>query len=97
VKDFNSWPGVAPYGPRLYINPAVIALMRIGDAAIPALRHVLSSGSPDEHALAARTLCSINTPKEKAALRDDLQHESSPELQAMIKKRPRTRVSLSGN
>ena len=66
VKDINPWPGIGPYGAKLEIDPTAIALSSIGDPAIPALRHVLDSGSPDEHTLAVRALCTIGTPKAKA-------------------------------
>jgi PBS lyase HEAT-like repeat-containing protein len=86
VKDVNPWPGIHPYGNKVEINPSALALSRIGDPAIPALRHVLDSGSPGEHALAVRALCTINTPKAKAVLGEELPHESDPNLQAQIKR-----------
>ena len=87
VKDINPWPGIQPYGLKHeMINPTAIALYEIGDPAIPALRHVIESGSTDEHALAVRALCAIQTPKAKAVLRADLRHEPDPSLQALIKR-----------
>lgn len=86
VKDVNPWPGIGPYGGKLETNPAALALASIGDPAIPALEKVLDSGTSNEHALAMRVLGMINTPKAKAVLRDDLQRETDPDLQAMIKR-----------
>jgi len=86
IKDVNPWPGVQPYGNKLEINPAAIALSQMGDPAIPALQHVLDSGNPDERALAVRSLCTIHTPKAKAVIRNDLPRESDPSVQAMIKR-----------
>jgi len=86
VKDINPHPGIHPYGNKLEMNPAAIALSQIGDPAISALQHVLDHGSSDEHALAVRSLCTIDTPKAKAVLRDDLPRESDPSVQAMIKR-----------
>jgi hypothetical protein len=86
VKGVNPSPGIHPYGNKLEINPAAIALSLMGDPAIPALRHVLNSGSPDERALAVGSLCTIQTPKAKAVLREDLPRESDPSVQAMIKR-----------
>lgn len=91
VKDANPWPGIRSYGNKLEINPAAIALSRIGDPAIPALKNILDHGSPDEHTLAVRSLCTIHSPKAKAVLRDDLQHESDPALGAMIKRALRSK------
>ena len=86
VKEVNPWPGIGPYGGKLDTNPAALALASIGDPAIPALEKVLDSGTSDEHALAVRVLGMIHTPKAKAVLRDDLQREPDPDLQAMIKR-----------
>jgi hypothetical protein len=86
VKDINPWPGIGLYGNKLEINPTAIALSIIGDPAIPALRRVLGSGSPDEHTLAVHALSTIGTPKAKAVLRVDLRHEPDANLQALIKR-----------
>jgi hypothetical protein len=86
VKDINPWPGIGSYGNKLEINPTAIALISIGDPAIPALRRVLDSGSPDEHTLAVRALCTIGTSKAKAVLRVELRHELDSNLRALIKK-----------
>lgn len=86
VKDINPWPGIGTYGNKLEINPTAIALSSIGDPAIPALRHVLDSGSADKHTLAVRALCTIGTPQARAVLRADLRHEPDPNFQALINK-----------
>jgi hypothetical protein len=72
------------YGLDFY--PVATALWRIGNPAIPTIQHVFDSGQPGSHFLALRVLCIIHTPEAKAALRDDLPHESDPELQTMIKR-----------
>ena len=84
-----NWRNEGPVGrsleARLVFYPAARSLADIGDPAIPVLQHVLDSGSPEEHARAVRVLCIIHTPKAKAALQDNLTHETDPDLQAMIK------------
>jgi hypothetical protein len=84
-----NWRNPGPNGlsleARLVFYPAARSLADIGDPAIPVLQRVLDSSSPEEHARAVRVLCIIHTPKAKAALQDDLTHETDPDLQAMIK------------
>jgi hypothetical protein len=65
--------------------PVATALCEIGNPAIPTIQQVLDSGRPGLRYLTVRVLSIINTPEAKAALRDDLQHESDPDLRAMIK------------
>ena len=71
---------------RLDFLPAAKALAQIGDAAIAAVQDVLNHGNSDERAKAVRVLCIVHSPEAKAALRDDLEHERDPDLQAMIKR-----------
>jgi len=84
-----NWRNPGPFGlsleARLVFYPAIKALSEIGDPAIPVVQHVLNYGSSGEHARAVRVLCIIHTPKAKAALQDNLSHETDPDIQAMIK------------
>jgi hypothetical protein len=84
-----NWRNEGPVGrsleARLVFYPAARSLADIGDPAIPVLQRVITSGSAGEHARVVRVLCIIHTPKAKAALQDNLTHETDPDLQAMIK------------
>jgi hypothetical protein len=71
---------------RLVFNPAARALIEIGDPAVPAVQHALEYGNSREHYRALRVLCIIHSASAKAVLRDHLQHEPDPDLQAMIKR-----------
>jgi hypothetical protein len=71
---------------RLVSYPAARALIEIGDPAIPAVQYTLHYGNSGEHYTAIRVLCIIHSPSAKGVLRDDLQHEPNPDLQAMIKR-----------
>jgi PBS lyase HEAT-like repeat len=86
--NWREYGAVVGLGPELRLEPYVAAraLAGIGDAAIPIIQNLLNSSDPDEHFRAVRVLCMINTPKAKAVLSDDLQHESNPDLQQMIKR-----------
>lgn len=86
IIGISSEMGLLPY-------PVATALCGIGNPAIPALQdQVLRSKSPQLRFVPLRVLCIIDTPESKAALRDDLAHESDPGLQRMI----RSAIQASG-
>jgi hypothetical protein len=76
-----------PLEARLVFYPAARALADIGDPAIPSLQHVLYSGSASEHARVIQVLCIVNSPKARAVLREDLQHEQDSNLRTTINNR----------
>jgi hypothetical protein len=69
---------------RLDGNPAVKALLQIGDPAIPALKEVLAQGSVIERNYTIATLKSIGSPAAKSALREHLKRETDPVLRERI-------------
>jgi hypothetical protein len=90
LAKWINWRSQGPAGlsleARLVFYPAATALFEIGDPAIPAVQHALDYGTSDEHYKAVRVLCIIHSPSAKAVLRNDLQREPDPDLQAMIKR-----------
>jgi len=88
LAPWIGWRADGPFSPtleaRLVFHPAAKALAEIGDPAIPVVQQALSN--PKDHYRAVRILCIIHTAKAKAVLRDNLQHETDPDLQAMIKR-----------
>ncbi|HEX4544515.1 MAG TPA: HEAT repeat domain-containing protein [Candidatus Acidoferrum sp.] len=89
LAPWIGWRTPAPFilslEARLVFYPAAKALAEIGDPAIPVVQPALDRGNSDEHYKAVRVLCIIHTPNAKAVLRDDLQRETDPDLQAMIR------------
>jgi hypothetical protein len=87
LAPWIGWRSGGPFLPtleaRLVFHPAAKALAEIGDPAIPVVQQALSN--PKDHYPAVRILCIIHTAKAKAALQEDLPHETNPAVQTMIK------------
>jgi hypothetical protein len=84
IVGLSSELGLDPY-------PVATALWQIGNPAVPTLKQVFYSDSR-LHFLAGRTLCIIDTPTSKAALREFLARESEPglpkEIESCLTDRP---------
>jgi HEAT repeat protein len=78
----------SPFKPSILIGSALSldadgvgrALCEIGDPAVPALANHLEHGDKTMRQRAARILWNIDSPSSRKVLRDDLQHETDPEI-----------------
>jgi hypothetical protein len=66
-------------------QPAGLALIQIGDPAVPALQWVLEHGEANDRWLAVRALIRIGTPKAKSVVHEAAQDESDPNLASHMK------------
>jgi HEAT repeat protein len=78
----------SPFKPSILIGSAFSldadavgrALCEIGDPAVPALANLLERGDKTTRWRAARILWNIDSSSSRKVLRDDLQHETDPEI-----------------
>jgi hypothetical protein len=78
----------SPFKPSILIGSALgldadavgKSLCEIGDPAVPALASLLEHGDKTTRWRAARILWNIDSPSSRKVMRDDLQHETDPEI-----------------
>jgi HEAT repeat protein len=94
LKASNSVPALMRVLPRSPFKPSILigsamsldadavgkALCEIGDPAVPALANLLEHADKTTRWRAARILWNIDSPSSRKVMREDLQHETDPEI-----------------